>query len=458
MCSLVGLLLKKGGNSIFFNTILFNTRLCPFSFFRDRHPIGRMNMAGMNMPAYVNGKKNSMPPSRVVLHRSIDVERKLKEYQERNSAKISLKKAVVVKFDASISQEKLMKIESKRNVIKKEETKPKEETKSFQSTIAIKTEESAVFPSTSQQNFVDDSDNSDQKKTIAELRNHLSVLKQQTDEMINSSNALSRPSNPVSMPNFFNAFPALGMNASQPSTSMNFNADVVSHSHSSRQYSPLDPSVLAVKIRESCQALNLELKPIAAAPTGCANQNPKSDLCDVKPNVSHPSMKVNSSDDAFGAVNPNLQPVNLANSNDVANQANLSTECEKKARLMLLGLLASNLERSQTKNVAQSSTVDSIIGPLVTSTSSVMEQVNVNTHSGAISTDTVVPMSLQDEPCTIVKVESHADSDRDFECNLCGRMYPCHELWREHAKESHVHPDMRDRIKYDFYTVLPKWR
>ena len=45
---------------------------------------------------------------------------------------------------------------------------------------------------------------------------------------------------------------------------------------------------------------------------------------------------------------------------------------------------------------------------------------------------------------------------QEYECDTCNKRFPHHSDWKAHARREHIPIDMRDRVKYDFFTVIQR--
>ena len=63
--------------------------------------------------------------------------------------------------------------------------------------------------------------------------------------------------------------------------------------------------------------------------------------------------------------------------------------------------------------------------------------------------------SLSKERVEIVK----SDNDeliQEYECDTCNKRFPHHSDWKAHARREHIPIGMRDRVKYDFFSVVQR--
>ena len=104
------------------------------------------------------------------------------------------------------------------------------------------------------------------------------------------------------------------------------------------------------------------------------------------------------------------------------------------------------------------------------STSTSATSSNVPILSGCldkIGTVTGEAQSSSDSIAGFIKVETLKTDDDDFrddeiiteyECDLCLERFPHLFVWKDHARHAHVPIDMRDKTKYDFFTVHQRLR
>ena len=63
--------------------------------------------------------------------------------------------------------------------------------------------------------------------------------------------------------------------------------------------------------------------------------------------------------------------------------------------------------------------------------------------------------SLSKERVEIVK-SGNDELVQEYECDTCNKRFPHHSDWKAHARREHIPIEMRDRVKYDFFSVVQR--
>ena len=63
--------------------------------------------------------------------------------------------------------------------------------------------------------------------------------------------------------------------------------------------------------------------------------------------------------------------------------------------------------------------------------------------------------SLSKERVEIVK-SGNDELIQEYECDTCNKRFPHHSDWKAHARREHIPIEMRDRVKYDFFSVVQR--
>ena len=63
--------------------------------------------------------------------------------------------------------------------------------------------------------------------------------------------------------------------------------------------------------------------------------------------------------------------------------------------------------------------------------------------------------SLSKARVNIVKSDNE-EIIQEYECNTCMKRFPHLFDWKAHARREHIPIEMRDRVKFDFFTIIQR--